>query len=440
MFDLKRRLSTIGRVQWSSERGFVLATAAAAVGLGNIWRFPYVAGENGGGSFVIAYILSVLILGVPLMVLEISAGRSEYGSPVKTFRSLNRKAAGFGWFVVILTLIIMSYYLAITGWTLAFAVESYTGSITSFAEFTDGYSSIIYFVIVMLTTAIVVTRGIKAIELLSKVLMPLLFLIVVFLAVYSLSLDKAGEALSFLFRPEWSGFFDIRMWFLAFGQAFYSLAVGQGYLITYGSFLSREVSLPRATGIVASTETVIALLAGIIIFPIVFSFGMNPEQGTQLAFTTLPVIFNSVAFGGVLAMFFFSLFFLAAISSCIAGMQVVKTAFREEFGLSHPKAALYSFLPVAPLGFLSALSFTPIGFSLFGRPFLEILDLFAANQIVVASGIIGGAIISWSFSKTDLVESIGTTWRKTAGIAITVFRVLPFLAALVLFLSWFLNV
>lgn len=428
-------MAGVGRVKWSSEKGFVLATAAAAVGLGNIWRFPYIAGENGGGAFVIAYIVSVLLLGIPLMVLEMSAGNVEHGSPVRTFRSLHKRAAGFGWFIVALTVVIMSYYLAITGWTLGFAVESYTGNIISFKEFTSGYASLIYFAAVAGLASMVVARGVKAIELLSKLLMPFLLLIVIFLALYSLNLEKAGEAISFLFRPEWNGFADMRMWVLAFGQAFYSLAVGQGYLITYGSFLPREVNLPRAAGAVASIETIIALLAGIIIFPIVFTFGMDPEQGTQLAFTTLPLVFESVPFGEGLAVLFFTLFFLAAISSCIAGMEVIKTAVKEEFGLSDKRATFYAFAPVVPLGYLSALSFTPVGFYVLERPFLEILDLFAANQIIVASGIIGGAIISWSFSKAELVDSLNIRWKGAASAAINVFRWLPALAFLILVLS-----
>ena len=285
-------------------------------------------------------------MGIPLMVLEINAGKAEHGSPVKTFRALHRKAGIFGWLVVSLTIIIMSYYLAITGWTLGFAVESYTGATRTFAEFTDGYISLVYFFIVAILTGMVVAKGIKAIELLSKILMPLLALIIIFLAGYSLSLDNASQALSFLFHPKLGALADLRVWILAFGQAFYSLAVGQGYLITYGSFIPGHINLPRAAGLVAVIETSVALLAGIIIFPIVFSFGLDPEQGTQLAFTTLPHIFESIPLGKYLAVMFFSLFFLAAISSCIAGMEVVKTAVREEFGLPHRRATLFAFLPV----------------------------------------------------------------------------------------------
>ncbi|MFW5884613.1 MAG: sodium-dependent transporter [Patescibacteria group bacterium] len=426
------------RAEWSSERGFVFATIAAAVGLGNIWRFPYIVGENGGGSFVFAYLIAVVMLGIPLMVLEINAGKTEHGSPVKTFRLLHKKAAGFGWLVVFLTVMIMSYYFAVTGWTLGFAVESYSGSSRSFADFTDGYVSLVYFFLVLIISALVVSRGVKTIEMLSKIMMPFLILIVILLAGYSLSLDSATRALNFLFKPDFPALGNLNVWLLAFGQAFYSLAVGQGYLITYGSFLPKNVNLPRAAGWVALVETSIAILAGIIIFPIVFSFGLDPQEGTQLAFTTLPLIFESIPFGVYLAMAFFTLFFLAAISSCIAGMEVVKTALREEFYLSHKKATLWAFLPVAPLGFLSALSFTPVGFSFFGRPFLEILDLFAANQVVVASALIGGGIISWTIPKESLAEGLGLRWKKPAILFVNIFRVMPVLAIALLVISWVL--
>ncbi len=428
---------TFRRVYWSSGRAFVFATAAAAVGLGNIWRFPYLAGENGGGAFIIAYIFAVLFFGVPLMILEISAGRAERGSPVRTFRRILKRAAPAGWLVVILTFIIMSYYLVITGWTLGFTVESFKGGgLPSFSEFVSGYASLWYFLIVAGITAFVVAHGVKMIEWLSKLMMPALIAVILLLTVYSLTLEGRGEALSFLFNPNFSDFLDPTLWLLAFGQAFYSLAVGQGYLITYGSFMKKGINLPRSTAWVAGIETSVALIAGLMLFPLVFTFGLDPGEGTELAFTTLPLAFDSIPFGGILSILFFSLFFLAAISSCIAGMQVIKTAVREEFGFSPKRATLLSFITLLPLGVLAALSFTPVELSFLGRPFLEILDMFAANQIVVTSGVVGGAIISWSISKPDLVDGFGTRWTRLAHTTITVVRYLPILVSVLLILVW----
>lgn len=237
----------VNRSKWSSEKAFVLATAAAAVGLGNVWRFPYIAGENGGAAFIIAYLMAVLVLGVPLMLLEISAGRVEHGGVVRTFRAINKRAATLGWLIVSLTLIIMSYYLVITGWTMGYAFDSLTGNIRTFAEFTGSLEPLLYFGAVVLITAFIVFRGVKAIELLSKIMMPLFLLVILVLTGYSLTLPGTGEALTFLFAPDFSSFFSPTLWMLAFGQAFYSLAIGQGYLITYGSFLHDKVNLPRAT-------------------------------------------------------------------------------------------------------------------------------------------------------------------------------------------------
>ncbi len=429
---------TFRRVYWSSESAFVFATAAAAVGLGNIWRFPYLAGENGGGAFIIAYIIAVITMGIPLMVLEISAGRAERGSPVRTFRKIMKKAAPVGWLVVLLTLIIMSYYLVITGWTLGFAVESVRGELPSFSDFTSGYASLWYFFIVVAITSFVVARGVKMIEWLSKMMMPALIVVILFLTAYSLTLEGRGEALRFLFNPNFADFLNPTLWLLAFGQAFYSLAVGQGYLITYGSFMKKGTNLPRSAGWVAGIETSVALIAGLMLFPIVFTFGLNPAEGTELAFTTLPYAFTIIPLGSLLAILFFCLFFLAAISSSIAGMQVVKTAVREEFGFSQIKATVASFVPLIPLGTLAALSFTPMELSFLGRPFLEILDMFAANQIVVTSGIVGGAIISWSISRENLVDGFGTRWKRLANATVTVVRFLPIPVTVLLILAWLL--
>ncbi len=434
---LKKALRRAQRASWSSERAFVLATAAAAVGLGNIWRFPYIAGENGGGAFIIAYIIAVVVLGVPLMVLETTAGKRSLGSPVRTFRKMRKGGALFGWIVVGLTVLVMSYYLAITGWTLGYAIDSYTGSISSFENFTDSFASVWYFFIAAGVAFLFVLRGLRAIEWLAKLMMPILIGIILFMAGYSLTLSGAGEALSFLFNPDLSRLASPTLWLLALGQAFYSLAVGQGYLITYGSFVPKNTNLPRASSIVAGVETSVALLAGIIIFPIIFTFGLNPGAGPELAFVTLPIAFAGIPIGGILATLFFTLLFFAAISSCIAGMEVIKTAVKEERKTTNGKAALLAFVPVLPLGFLSAMSFTPAGFEVLGQPFLKVLDLFAANQIIVASGIIGGALISWSIPFQELTDGLGAKRRWIAGTTVSVVKILPAIAGALLALSWF---
>lgn len=411
---MKLRLRRKHRAKWSSERAFVLATAAAAVGLGNIWRFPYIAGENGGASFIIAYIIAVIVIGLPLMVVEISAGRIEKGGVVKTFRAVNKHTAWFGWMVVGLTLIILSYYLVVTGWTLGFALDSLNGNLNSFDEFTSGYKPLFYFGLSLAITAAVAYKGIKFIEKTTMVLMPVLLVVILILTGYSITTPGFSQAASFLFAPDFSSFTSTKLWALAFGQAFYSLAIGQGYLMTYGSFLPKRINLPRATAAVAGIETTIALIAGLMIFPIVFTFGLSPGEGTELAFTTLPLAFGSIAIGPILAIVFFWLFFLAAISSCIASMEVIKTSMREELNLSNARAVLIAVGLLLPLGIISAFSFTPLEIQLFGRPFLQFMDMITANQIVVLSGLIGGVIISWSIPHRAVIKLFSRRYRHLA--------------------------
>ncbi len=413
------------RAKWSSERAFVFSTAAAAVGLGNLWRFPYMAGDNGGAAFIIAYLIAAVILGFPIMVLEIGVGRAAQGSPVRTFRRYHRLAPLFGWVVVGLTGIILSYYLVITGWTLGYAARSVTGRLVGFEEFTAGYISLWLFFVVAIVAAGVLVRGVEGIEKTTTVLMPVLIVIVIGLAAFGLTQAGAGEAMRFMFSPDFGALASPSMWLFAFGQAFYSLAVGQGYLITYGSHLPDKVNLPRAAGSVAVIETAIALLAGLMIFPMVFTVGLAPDEGSELAFNTLPRVFEVIPGGAVLGAVFFVLFFLAALSSCIAGLKVVVTAVKEEFALSQARAVVATIVPVVVLGVPSALSFTPVQLSLAGRPFLEVVDLFAATQIVVASGIIGGALISWLVPRERLVEKMGVTHEGAAWWMITAARYLP---------------
>lgn len=404
----------VRRAKWSSERAFIFATAAAAVGLGNIWRFPYIAGENGGAGFIFAYLVAVIVIGLPLMLVEISAGRVSNGGVVKTFRRLNKRAAWFGWLVVMLTLLIMSYYLVVTGWTLGYAVDSLRGSLRPFDEFTSGATPLFYFAVVVGITAFVVHRGVGFIERMSKIMIPVLLLVILFMTGYSLTTPGAGEALAFLFAPDFSTLTSPVLWTLAFGQAFYSLAIGQGYLMTYGSFLPKKVNLPRATGTVAAIETSIALIAGLMIFPIVFTFGLNPGQGTELTFASMPLAFGSMAAGEILAKVFFCLLFVAAISPCIAGMSVVKTAMQEEMRLTKGWATVAAFLPMLPLGILSALSFTPMELEVLGRPFLEVMDILTANQVVIFSGLVGGAILSWSIPRRTFVNLFADKYRALA--------------------------
>lgn len=428
------------RALWSSERGFILSTAAAAVGLGNLWRFPYMAGENGGGAFVLAYVISVVLLGLPLMMLELGLGRRARGNTVAMFRYVHPRAAAFGWVVIGLTTIIMSYYLVITGWTLGYAVASLGGSLLPFAEFTDSYRSLWFFLLTSLITGGIVLKGVTGIEKSARILMPVLLAIVLALALFGLTLPGSGEAIRFLFSPDFSRLIQPRLWLFAVGQAFYSLAIGSGYLITYGSYMGNEVSLQRSSMAVTGMETAVALLAGLMVFPVVFTFGFDPGAGSELAFNTLPAVFGIMGGGVYLAPVFFLLFFAAALSSCVAGVKVIVAAVEEELKASYPRAVHLTTLGLILLGIPSALSFTPLSLSLAGRPFLEVMDMFGATQVLVASGLITGTLISWLIPRERLYQKLK---MERPGICLACFviwigRYLPVGAIILLLYTWLL--
>jgi len=424
------------RAIWSSRRAFIFSAAAAAVGLGNLWRFPYMAGEHGGGAFVLAYLMSVIFIGMPIMILEFALGRRSRGNTIAMFRYLSRGVAWFGWLVVGLTTIIMSYYLVITGWTLGYTVASFAGNLQPFAEFTDGYGSLWFFLLTCVATGAIVIGGISGIERFAQIMMPVLVLVVVGLAAYGLTLPGRDEALQFLFSPDFAMLRDPGLWLFAMGQAFYSLAVGSGYLITYGSFMDDEMCISRTSSIIAAVETGVALLAGLVVFPAVFTFGFAPDAGSELAFNTLPAVFALMGGGALIAPLFFLLFFAAALSSCVAGMKVIADAVQQEMSIPHRRAVYVTFAILLILGTPSALSFTPIQLSLLGRPFLEVMDMFAATQILVASGLVTGALISWLIPRERLTRKLCAGSVPVGNFIVSVGRYLPVAVLAILIYTW----
>src|SRR6056297_640234 len=399
------------RKQWSSEPAFIASMAAAAVGLGNLWRFPYIMGENGGGAFVVAYLIALIVVVLPIMILEVAAGRLAKGSTVGTYRQVNRFGAIYGWFVVLVTVAITSYYLVITGWTLGYAVDAVRGEVRGFDDFIGGFNSLWFFVITTLLAAVVLARDVAGIEKLSKLLMPLLVGVVLFLVYRASQTTGWGQAKDFFFQVDWSRLLDGSLWGFAFGQAFYTLAIGQGYLATYGSFIPRKTHVPRACLTVAGVETSVALLAGWMIFPFVFSFGMEPGQGPGLAFETLPRVFDQMPGGHWLAILFFGLFFMAAFSSSLAGLKVVIAAVAEEFRLHNSVAVTLVTVVTLVLGTASALSFTPLEWSLAGEPVLNVIDRVAGGDVIIFSGVTGAALLCWFIPPHRIRTVLGTANR-----------------------------
>ncbi|AFG37025.1 sodium-dependent transporter [Spirochaeta africana] len=419
------------RAQWSSEPAFVFSMAAAAVGLGNLWRFPYMVGENGGAAFIIAYLIALAVIALPIMMMEVGAGRLAQGSAVATFRTAHpRIGSMYGWLVVLLTIAITSYYLVITGWTLGYAVRAVSFNLTTFDEFSAGWESLWYFFAVTVLAVLLLIKGVSAIEKLSKLLMPVLLIVILTLVGFATRVDGFAQAREFMFQADLSLLGSGSLWVFAIGQAFYTLAVGQGYLVTYGSYIPEKTHVPRACMVVAGTETAIALLAGFMIFPFVFTFGHDPGEGSQLAFSTLPQVFETMRGGPLLAIAFFLLFFAAAFSSCLAGLKVIIAAIEEEFRLKASQAVLVVGALMLLLGIPSALSFTEVQLTVAGMPFLDFMDQFGGTNVVIASGIIGAGLFCWLVPRIRIHRSLTTTSRGWERVIVRVGRALPVLGIL----------
>lgn len=344
--------------RWSSGFGFVLATVGAAVGLGNIWRFSAVVGQNGGGTYLVPYLIAAFVCAVPMLVLELAIGRRLRTDVVSAFRSVKTEYTALGWLILGGVLLILSYYLVLTGWVLGFFLSWFAGSQTTFAPFIASWLPIGYFVVATAVTGGVVSMGVRGgIERMSKVVMPTVFVLLVALALYAVTLPVWDQAAAFLFTPEFSVLTDLGIWSAAFGQVFFSMSVGQGIMLAYGSYVEEKTDLFRSSFVITIADIGAAVIAGLVIFPIVFSFGLQPTLGTELGFTTLPTAFATMPFGRVIAVGFFGLLFFAALSSSVALLEVGVAAAENTTRLARRRATLLLTGGVFVAGIPSALSY-----------------------------------------------------------------------------------
>lgn len=329
------RAGAAGHAQWRSRAGFLLATLGAAVGLGNIWRFSYIAGENGGGAFVLVYLAAVLLLGWPLLIAELAIGRSTRADAIDAFARIapNRPWRWMGWLGMLACLAILSYYPVVAGWVANYLARYALGALivpeggSYAAQFqaivADPRQALAGYALVMLATIAIVAAGVeRGIERACSWLMPLFLLLLLLLSGYGLSLPGAGQALAFLFMPDWSALQKPATYLAAIGQAFFSIGLAMGVLITYGAYVAEREHLPRAALTIVTGDTLVALLAGLMIFPAVFTYGVNPAQGATLAFAALPEVFAVMPGGRWFALLFFLLLLIAALTSAIALLEV----------------------------------------------------------------------------------------------------------------------
>ncbi len=430
-----------GRGTWGTRLGFILAAAGSAVGLGNIWKFPYITGENGGGLFVLIYLVCIVLVGLPIMIGEVLMGRATQTTPVGAFARLAGERSGWklvGWLGVASGFVILSYYSVVAGWACNYLlmsvchffhdkspdeIEGLFGVLASAGDIT-----LFWHLAFMVMVAGIVLGGVRrGIERWSRLLMPLMAVLLVLLAIRAVTTPGVFDALEFLFMPHAAKLKPSSV-LEALGHAFFTLSLGMGAMLTYGSYLSRRSNIVTSSLWITGLDTGIALVACVAIFPILFTFGMEPGAGPGLVFKTMPILFSQMKAGLLLAILFFSLLVFAALTSAISLLEVVSSSFIDLLGWSRRKATLVSTSAIFILGVPSALAGSGKLFSawgtLFGKDFFDTADYLASNWMLPVGGLLIAIFVGW-FMQADLrrKELLQGTPEHQAGLWSAVYSV-----------------
>ncbi len=430
---------------FGSRFGALVALAGAAIGLGNLWRFPYLVGNNGGGAFIIIYLAFVILLLLPVMYAEFVIGRRSQSNVFGAIKKLAPKSVfiSIGILSIAVTLTILSFYSVVGGWTIEYIVQSFSSDLfkqdngalgATFSNFISApvRPAVMHLVFLGLT-ALIVAGGIKdGIEKYTKFLTPMLFVIIVILLVRSITLPGAEEGLRFLFYPDFSklkasSFLD------ALGQGFFSLSLGMGCIITYASYVNKRENIRKMSLTTVVADTLFAVLAGIAIMPAVFAFGVSPTSGPSLVFITLPQIFAQLPFGQMFSLLFFIVLFVAAITSSISMLEIVVAYICEEFKLSRKAAVLYSSVFVAFTGILCSLSEGAFSsFRLFDKNLFDLFDYASNNIMLPLGGLLVVLFVGWKLKRKDVLDEMtsGGTIPMNRAIFGSVMIILKFIAPL----------
>jgi len=400
------------REQFGSRLGIIAAAAGSAIGLGNIWRFPFMTGENGGAAFIIVYLICIALIGIPVMLSEFIIGRRAQKNVVSSFKVLAPGKPWFlvGWMGMISAFMILAFYGVVAGWTLEYILKSLTNSFAGktpqevgamFGGFISNPLRPLFwqFIFMFLAGWIIYSGVTKGIERYSKILMPLLILIIIILDIRAITLPGASGGIEFLFKPDFSkltalGFLN------ALGHAFFSLSLGMGVMITYGSYVSKKEHLGNATLQVTIADTAIALMAGLAIFPAVFAFSIKPSAGPGLVFVTLPNVFLKMPGGYIFSLLFFVLLAIAALTSAISILEVVVAYVSEDFKIARHKATIIITAAITLLGIPCSLSMGVMSnVKFFGKTFFDLLDFASSNVLLILGGFFITLFVAWHMGK-----------------------------------------
>ncbi len=442
---------------FTSKLGFILAAAGSAVGLGNLWRFPYLAAKYGGGIFLLCYIVLAVTIGFTLLVLEISIGRKTGKGVIGAFASLNKKFKWFGYVCVVVPIMIVPYYCVIGGWVVKYISAYVVGAqgISSATFFTDFISStwepLVFFLIFAMITIVVVAFGVqKGIEKLSKILMPVLAIIAVFLMIYVLCQPGAFEGVAYFLVPDFSEF-GFETVLAALGQLFYSMSLAMCIMITYGSYMKKDVNIRKSARQISVCDTGFAIVAAFIIIPAIFAFSPNPtdalsKSGPSLMFIQLPQVFASLPAGNFIGAIFFLLVFFAALTSSISLVEAIVSVLCENGRIKRVTACIIVFLVILVLGTLSSLGngvLSGVSINIKGQPYgiLDIFDFISNSVLMPIVAIITCIFAGYFIDKNILPKEIGNENEKVSRkyFSIMIRYVAPVLLAAILFSGLFLN-
>jgi neurotransmitter:Na+ symporter, NSS family len=408
---------------WTSRMAFILAASGSAVGLGNVWRFPYTAGKYGGGAFVLVYLLCVGAIGIPIMMAEIMLGRRGRQSPINTMRTLAQREGRhpawqlMGWMGILTGFLILSFYSVIAGWTMAYSVRSAAGVFVGIdragsdavfgALVGDAERLLAWHTIFMGLCVLVVARGVASgLEKSVRFLMPALFLLLMLMVAYAFSTGSFAEGARYLFAPDFDEL-SAEGVLSAMGQAFFSLSLGMGAIMIYGSYLRSDASIGASSLIIAGMDTLVAILAGLAIFPILFANGMQPEQGPGLVFKVLPIAFGNMPGGVLFSTLFFVLLMLAAWTSGISLLEPMVAWLVENRSFSRVRATVLAGMSVWLLGIACLLSLNQWSdVTIFGKGFLDLLDFLTANILLPAGGLLIAIFSGWMLSRAASVDEL----------------------------------
>lgn len=419
------------RETFSSPLAIFFATLGSAVGLGNIWKFPYMIGTNGGGAFLLVYILCIILVGLPIMISEFYIGRSTRKSPILAFSAISKNYKFIGYLCILSTYLVLFFYSCVAGWVYLYVFKSISGGFNNLTAETSSQifnlatvgpvSPVLWQLFAIVVVGSILCLGVKSgIEKMTKTLMPVLFILLIIIAVRAITLPGAMEGLKFLFVPDFTALTSASI-ISALGLAFFKLSLAMGPVITYASYFTSNTNMIKTGVSVALSDTIISILAGIAIFPVVFSFGLEPSVGPGLLFITIPLVFSKIPFGSVLLVAFFILVAIAATGAMMALMEVTVASLIETKGYSRIKSVIFTSIIIFGFGIFATLSYNydsilgSVSDPIFGASIFDFYDMLSSNIIMPITGLLTALITGYYIARYRLYEEISNKGTLSIG-------------------------